>query len=249
MLLLRKILTCEPYVVPTKKAIPILLIPIIIFILYVLNIIPSFFYKLDQHIFIILYSTTVAFKYVESYISKVKGKKSIIFFAAFAIIFFSSIFTLIGCLLVNSLDPQNLKNSTINLFDFLHKDIINFVFVGIGEELLCFYIMLIFLALIKNKYKLVISIILTSFIFGMLHAIKWPVTSTIPIFLNHIPYIYSYNKFKSLLPAMVAHFFFDAQNMLVLIPGFSSVPMIVIASMFIILMPFAYNDIKKFIYD
>lgn len=249
MLPLMKILTCKPYEVPTKKAIPILLIPIIIFMLYILNIIPCFFHSLDPYIFIILYSTTVAFKYVESYVSKVKGKKSNIFYAAFLIMILSGIFVAFGFLLIRSEDPQNLKNITNNLVDFLYKDIISYIFVGIGEELLCFYIMLIFLALIKNKYKLVISIILTAFIFGMLHGVGWPIISTIPIFFSHIPYIYSYNKFKSLLPAMVAHSLSDTLAALNLIPGFSLAVMITLQLTFVIIMIFAQNNLKNIISD
>ena len=68
-----KFLNVNLIYIPKKKEVILFIIPIFVYILYIFNAIPSFYYGFDANIFMALYSATVGYKYVEPYISKVKN--------------------------------------------------------------------------------------------------------------------------------------------------------------------------------
>jgi membrane protease YdiL (CAAX protease family) len=125
-------------------------------------------------------------------------------------------------LLISGKDPQGLTNITTNFSSFIHIGLLKYIFVGIGEELFNFYILLTLISFIRGKNRLILSVLITCLIFGLLHGINWPILSAFFIAFGHIPYIYSYGKYKSLLPAMLAHVINNMLVAMTLIPGIES---------------------------
>lgn len=233
----------ELYYSPQRKDLIIFVVPVIVFLLYLFKVIPSYYYDLDMYLSIIIYSATIGYKYINPYISKVKGDVSNMLFSAAAVLLVSSaiLFAMLT-LLLGIKDPQNLKVLTNSLRHFLCIDIMTCIFVGIAEELLCFYILMIFLVVFKGKFKITISIILTASVFGALHSINWPLISVIFIAIPHIPFVYSYIKLKSILPAMFAHAVGDIYVLGNIVPGIGTWLYIVLC---IILMYLFFKNIKK----
>jgi len=215
---LSEIFQADLIYIPKKRDVIIFIIPIVIYILYLLNILPYFYHRLDNNIFIALYSATIGYKYIEPYISKVKNKRENIFLVALYILLLSLFFRIPGFLIAGR-DPQGLSGITTDFRNFIYIGFFKYIFVGIGEELFNFYILLTLISFIKGKHRFIVSILITSTIFGLLHGIYWPILSVFPIGFGHIPYIYSYGKYKSLLPAMFAHSLMDILSTLYSIPG------------------------------
>lgn len=205
---------------PNKKDIIILAIPIFVYVMDTFGLIPEIYQGIGINIFIALYSATIGYKYLETYISKVNGKIISTIEATIFIMMASDLLAIIGFLIIGTNDPQQLRNITITgiSYNLVGKYILEYIFVGIGEELLCFYILMILLFIIPSKYKIIIGIVMTSLIFGLLHSINWPIISVIPIALSHIPLIYSYIKLKTLIPAMICHMISDILAVFNLIP-------------------------------
>lgn len=218
-----KFLNVNLIYIPKKKEVILFIIPIFVYILYIFNAIPSFYYGFDANIFMALYSATVGYKYVEPYISKVKNNVGDTLLTVILIMIAKGFLLRISFFLLNTNDPQGLSQHSNTFNHFIYKDFLYYIFVGIGEELLNFYILLTLISFINRKYRFIISVLITSIIFGMLHSINWPILAAFPIALSHMPYIYSYGRYKSLLPAMIAHAISDMLVALTLIPGMESI--------------------------
>lgn len=225
---IREFLDVNLVYIPKKKEAIIFIIPITVYILYIFKLIPSVYSESDVNIFISLYSATIGYRYIEPYISKVKNNLGDTLLTVILIMIAKGVLIAISLFLINNSDPQGLTQSSNTFTNFIYKDFLNYIFVGIGEELLNFYILLTLVSFIKSKYRVIISILITTCIFGALHSINWPILAVFPIALSHLPYIYSYGKFKSLLPAMIAHAIGDMLVVLALVPGMRNIIEIVI---------------------
>jgi len=231
--------------IPKKKEVIVFIIPISVYSLYIFNVIPSFYHGSGANIFIALYSAIFGYRYVEPYISKVKNNVGDTLLTVILIIIAKSFLVGISFFLLNTNDPQGLSQHSNTFNHFIYKDFLDYIFVGIGEELFNFYILLTLISFIKGKYKFIISVLITSIIFGIVHSINWPILAVFPIALSHIPYIYSYGRCKSLLPAMIAHAIVDMLVVLTLIPGMESIIVIIFQISVFIIMVTNWNRICR----
>lgn len=244
---IREFLDVNLVYIPKKKEAIIFIIPITVYFLYIFKLIPSIYLKSDANIFIALYSATIGYRYIDPYISKVKNNLGDTILTVFLIIGAAGFLAAISFCLINNSDPQGLTQRSNTFTNFIYKDFLNYIFVGIGEELFNFYILLTLVSFIKSKYRVIISILITAFIFGALHSISWPILSVFTIALSHIPYIYSYGKFKSLLPAMIAHAIGDMLAVLSLMPGTSGIIYILLTIFVAIILFTNWNRIFRIV--
>lgn len=244
---IREFLDVNLVYIPKKKESIIFIIPITVYILYIFEFIPSVYLEYDLNIFISLYSATIGYRYIEPYISKVKNNLGDTLLTAFLITIIKGILLAISVIFINNSDPQGLSQYSNTFNHFIYKDFLKYIFVGIGEELLNFYILLTLVSFIKSRYRVIISILITTFVFGALHSINWPILAVFPIALSHLPYIYSYGKFKSLLPAMIAHAIGDMLTVLALIPGKRNIIEIIIQISTFIIMFYNWDRICKIV--
>ncbi|WP_141527879.1 CPBP family intramembrane glutamic endopeptidase [Priestia megaterium] len=116
----------------------------------------------------------------------------------------------IGLLIVGTKNPQGLAGTTLGKQEYLDSLTI-LPIIGIGEELLKLVIFLGLFSLIPGN-KLVRfygALLLVSFFFGFLHSFGYPITAVIPIFLGAIPTIFVTIYYKSVIPAILEHIFWD----------------------------------------
>ncbi|MFQ6583335.1 CPBP family intramembrane glutamic endopeptidase [Priestia megaterium] len=126
-------------------------------------------------------------------------------------IFVSSlVLKLIGSFFVGTADPQGLAGTTLSKQEYFEHLMILPV-IGIGEELLKLTIFLgLFSLLPGNKLvKFFGALLLVSFSFGFLHSFGYPITAVIPIFLGAIPTIFATIYYRSIIPAILEHIFWD----------------------------------------
>ena len=111
-------------------------------------------------------------------------------------------------------DPQLLNQYTFHLSGpYVLNQLARYSLVGIGEEIfkLCVFFILYWLGVKVSKHKLgscIISVIATSFFFGLLHSNynydQW-LNITLIIGVGALVYFYFLFKYQTIVPLMIAH--------------------------------------------
>ena len=108
-------------------------------------------------------------------------------------------------------DPQGIRDSVLSNEEY-YRALLKLPFIAIGEEFLKFLIFISFFILLSqfSKYtKLIIAVILASFVFGHLHIIGYELTAGLPLMIGAIPGFIFMIYYRSLLPLIIEHFIFD----------------------------------------
>jgi hypothetical protein len=90
--------------------------------------------------------------------------------------------------------------------------LLNLPFVAVGEEFLKLLIFISFYLLLSQfsgLTRVFLAIFLASFIFGHMHIFGYILTAGVPIMIGAIPTFYFILYYRSILPLILEHFFFD----------------------------------------
>lgn len=203
--------TLQPDNIPSKfKSFIYLLIPIISFLFIIGKTNTIFGIRITSiylKAFIILVGFSFGLKDLYPYFRKIKSWKET-FKVSISLLLYSYFFIFIFIPLYGE-DPQGLANVTYSTHQYL-LHITELPFTAIGEEILKVLMFLALLSIIKTHWnsRLILSVLISSFIFGMLH-INYKVTAVFPIAMSSIPYFIYLLKYRSIYPLIIAHFIFD----------------------------------------
>lgn len=163
------------------------------------------------YLFLILFGLLIGWQDIDPYLKKVENSWTNTFKEGGILYIYEIMLSGIVVLIMKTPDPQGIANLTYSFETFLHTKLLLPIFIAFGEE---FFKLLIFLALISLinlpiKFKIIISIILSSFIFGYMHVFNFKLTAGLPIAISSIPGFIFLIKYKSVIPLIISHFIFD----------------------------------------
>lgn len=163
------------------------------------------------YLIFILFALVLGWSDVSSYLNT--GNKSLkqIVFLAMQLYCIQIIISSLVILIMRNPDPQGIKNISYSLNYYLNNHVIQTIIVAFSEEFFKFTLFIGILSLIhrKNRFNILISIMLTCIIFGAMHGINYKTTAMIPIMFNTIPCFLYLLKYKNLYILIIAHFIFD----------------------------------------
>lgn len=138
----------------------------------------------------------------------VVGVRTLAYQTIIAVIF------LLALSFVNINDPQGIKHITYSFKDFFYLFSFDIILTAVGEEfwkLLMILIVLKLLSKFKTMFwiRYILAVTMPSIIFGLAHNINYLNTAWMPIAAMTIPSFIIFLKYKSILPLIIAHFFFD----------------------------------------
>ncbi|MDP4085768.1 MAG: CPBP family intramembrane metalloprotease [Bacillota bacterium] len=139
----------------------------------------------------------------------VKTNVKIVFYIVAA----SAVLKWLGASAIRSNNPQHLSGVVYTGKQYLQLNSL-LPLIGLAEEFLCVLTFIgLYSLLTKGRLrKFVFSLIMTSMIFGFLHAFQSPLTAVLAIGLGHIPFIFATFYYRSILPAVIAHMVWDGMN-------------------------------------
>lgn len=126
----------------------------------------------------------------------------------------SMLFSMLGFWITGP-NPQGLQGVTYDLRKYsLNPSMLPFI--GFGEEILTFVVFFGLFTLIQGNrlFKLAIAIVMTAFIFGLLHVFNSPFLARIPIALGGIPILFLVIYYRSIVPTIIEYMLWDGINFL-----------------------------------
>ena len=204
----------EPLCKPSKfDCFIYLLIPLYL-ILFLFKKLPPFIPHIDMlyiKFLISLFGVTYTYKNLSPYIRNITNFKTTVTVSA-KLFVVTSICTYLALLVVGR-DPQNIGNLSLTNTQY-YLLLLDLPFTAIGEEVFKVLMLLAFLRLfapLKNN-KFIVSLLLSSFIFGLLH-INYNYASSLKIIfaigVTAIPSFLFFLYYKSIYPSIIVHFFLD----------------------------------------
>ena len=137
-----------------------------------------------------------------------------LFKISFKVFMVSMVFLVIALKILeffNINDPQGLKNKVMENDEYI-SSLLSLPFIAVGEELmkLLFFIsFFLLLSQFSRNTRIFIAVILASFIFGYMHIFNYKITAGFPLMFSAIPTFYFMLYYRSILPLIIEHFFFD----------------------------------------
>ncbi|WP_144551280.1 type II CAAX prenyl endopeptidase Rce1 family protein [Peribacillus simplex] len=137
-----------------------------------------------------------------------------LFKISYKVFLVSAVFTIIALKIFeffNINDPQGLKNKLYENEEYI-SSLLRLPFTAAGEEfmkLLFFISFFLLLSQFSRNTRIFIAVILASFIFGYMHIFNYKLTAGFPLMFSAIPTFYFMLYYRSILPLIIEHFFFD----------------------------------------
>jgi membrane protease YdiL (CAAX protease family) len=125
----------------------------------------------------------------------------------------SALLTWLGVEIIGSDNPQGLDGVVYTTEQYLKMNSL-LPLIGMGEE---FLIVLTFMGVFSlltgaRMGKFLSAILISSLVFGFLHAFYSPFTAILALGLGHIPFIFATIYYRSILPAIIAHIAWDGMS-------------------------------------
>ena len=193
----------------TKSLIYLLQIPVVVILLNTKIFTESKFDFLN--LFLILFGLIIGWQNINPYLIRVENSWSKTFKKGFFLYLYEMLFAGIVILITGNSNPMGIANTTISISTYLHTQLLLPPIVAFSEEFFKFLIFLAFISLIKlpKNIPIIISIILSSFIFGYMHVFHHTLTAGLPLAFSAIPSFIFLIKYKSIIPLIIAHFVLD----------------------------------------
>lgn len=188
-----------------KATIYFLLIPLVI-----ISLMESFY----QALYLTLMCILIGYQDIRGYVVFNQFKFVQLVRISVILLIVSAVFSIIVLRIMSYFgidDPQGIRDSVLSNEEY-YIALVELPFIAIGEEFFKFLIFISFFILLSqfSKYtKLIIAVLLASFVFGHLHIIGYELTVGLPLMIGAIPGFIFMIYYRSLLPLIIEHFIFD----------------------------------------